>query len=199
MYDCRNAVEQAVLLCIPILPYAISLLQAPRQAAKLVSAEGRAAALAAALREREACLAAAQAQLLQTEARHAQACALFIRTVYRNANLWSTARPRVVATACSRCSNAWSCAMEPCGLHAHQTPPEHVHHKHVYACHCLGDMPSHPECLLMRLLTAMVRVQVEDSLHAELAARGTALADADRRFAELEVLLQRLSARADAA
>ena len=60
-------------------------------------------------------------------------------------------------------------------------------------------MPSHPECLAIQLLTAMVRVQVEDSLHAELAARGTALADADRRFAELEVLLQRLSARADAA
>lgn len=48
--------------------------QAPRAAAKgLLSAEGRAAALAAALREREACLASAQAQLLQTEARHAEA------------------------------------------------------------------------------------------------------------------------------
>ncbi|KAK9841740.1 hypothetical protein WJX81_000126 [Elliptochloris bilobata] len=90
----------------------VSISQAPRPGAKeLLSAEGRAAALAAALREREACLASAQAQLLQTEARHAQ---------------------------------------------------------------------------------------VEDSLHAELAARGAALADADRRFAELETLLQRLAARADA-
>ncbi len=41
--------------------------------------------------------------------------------------------------------------------------------------------------------------QAEDSLHAELAARGAALADADRRFAELEALLQRLAARANAA
>ena len=72
------------------LPY---LLQAPRPAVKgLVSAEGRAAALAAALREREACLAAAQAQLLQTEARHAQACALCLRhSPVRTAKLWSKA------------------------------------------------------------------------------------------------------------
>ena len=72
-------VSQAILLMhlSDAIRY-ICLLQAPQQAVKLVSAEGRAAALAAALREREACLAAAQAQLLQTEARHAQACALLM-------------------------------------------------------------------------------------------------------------------------
>jgi hypothetical protein len=46
----------------------------------LLKAEARAAALAAALREREACLSASQAALLQAEARHAQACGPTCRT-----------------------------------------------------------------------------------------------------------------------
>jgi len=49
------------------------------------------------------------------------------------------------------------------------------------------------------MLATCTCAQAEHSLHAELAARGAALADADRRFAELEALLQRLAARADAA
>lgn len=115
------SVEQAVLLWIQIMPYPIRLSQAPRQAVKLLSAEGRAAALAAALREREACLAAAQAQLLQTEARHAQACALCFGTGFcRNACLLSMTRLNSLLWH-ARCSKVRSCARELAALHAHQS------------------------------------------------------------------------------
>ena len=99
-------------------PYIDSLLQAPRQAVKLISAEGRAAALAAALREREACLAAAQAQLLQTEARHAQACALFWGQNFVAMHISGPWRVLMSLLRHARCSNAWSNAMELAALHA---------------------------------------------------------------------------------